>query len=201
MWGAVYGAGVSFVATLLLFLGAPLLNDLVQLKKVDAPKQVSFEIKKTQKKKVSAKRPKPKPKKKPKAPPRPNLSSQLAGLSFGLPRFDFVNMDGAEGLLGSLNDTVFSAQMVDEPPKAKSRAPLQYPSSAQKAGIEGFVKVNILVGAEGQVLEARIIESQPQGIFDNVALASVKRWRYEPAMYKGQKVKVWANQVVRFDLD
>ena len=45
-----------------------------------------------------------------------------------------------------------------------------------------------------------MVESYPEGIFDEVAVQGVNQWRFEPANYQGKAVRAWARQRVRFDL-
>jgi protein TonB len=45
-----------------------------------------------------------------------------------------------------------------------------------------------------------VLEASPPGVFDDVAVAGVQTWRFEPAQYRGEAVRVWATQRVRFDL-
>ena len=42
--------------------------------------------------------------------------------------------------------------------------------------------------------------SSPPGVFDDAATEAVRQWRYQPALYRGRPVKVWAEQVVHFEL-
>lgn len=55
-----------------------------------------------------------------------------------------------------------------------------YPPEAREAGVEGFVVVRYDVDAEGRVINARVVESTPRGVFDEAALAAVTRWRFRP---------------------
>lgn len=55
-----------------------------------------------------------------------------------------------------------------------------YPPDAREAGIEGYVVVGYDVDAEGRVVNARVVEATPPGVFDESALAAVSRWRFEP---------------------
>ena len=55
-------------------------------------------------------------------------------------------------------------------------------------------------GPAGQVEDARVVESTPQGVFDQLVLEAIRGWEFSPAEYKGEKVRVWANQRIRFDL-
>ncbi|MEA2098888.1 MAG: energy transducer TonB, partial [Campylobacterota bacterium] len=41
--------------------------------------------------------------------------------------------------------------------------------------------------------------SNPEGVFDNTAINGVRGWRFTPAKYKGNPVKVWAKQKISFN--
>lgn len=56
----------------------------------------------------------------------------------------------------------------------------QYPDSARTSGIEGYVIVKAIVNDAGRVEGVRVLESKPDRVFDNAALAAVRRWRYPP---------------------
>lgn len=152
-------------------------------------------------------KPKPKPKKKKKpakaknVAPTPNLSSSLSGIDTGLD--SFMSQDLNDGsLLGDVNkDVIMSEDSVDKAPKPSFRATLTYPKKARKMGITGYVLMNILVNKNGKVEKVTVLESEPAGIFDEVAIASIEQWSFKPAQYKGQNVKVWAKQKIRFDLE
>ncbi|MCK7592530.1 energy transducer TonB [Pseudomarimonas salicorniae] len=148
------------------------------------------------------KRPEP-PRRKPQrnAPaPLVGLDSGLAGLSFGLPGFDASELDLGKGLLGDSGDVVMTDDSVDVPPRPIVQAPMAYPSRAKASGVTGYVVLSVLIGPTGQVEKVKVLESQPSGVFDDVAAAGVQGWKFEPAQYKGENVRVWAKQRVRFDL-
>lgn len=151
------------------------------------------------------KRPRPKPKKVKKQPqaPLPQLSSLLSGIDLGIPEFAVDHIaNSADALLGDVGkNTIMSEATVDVKPRIVSRAPMEYPKSAMKKKIKGYVLINLLVGEAGDVEAAKVIESVPAGIFDHVALAGVRSWRFTPAQYKGKPVKMWAKQRVRFDFN
>lgn len=68
-------------------------------------------------------------------------------------------------------------------------ADAQYPQSARQQGVEGFVRLAYRVTVEGKVEAVTVIESKPPGIFDAVAVAAVRRWRYNAPKLKGQAVE------------
>jgi len=60
---------------------------------------------------------------------------------------------------------------------------------------------NILISAEGNVEDIRVLESSPSGVFEESAMEALKNWKFEPAVYQGKKVKVWAKQKISFKLE
>jgi protein TonB len=164
-----------------------------------------FEIQKVSKPKPKPRpKPKPKPKKaKPKrATPTPNLSSQLSGLDTGLEAFQSEDFIDDNALLGDVGkDMVMTDDTVDQAPQPARRSPIEYPKKARKLGITGYVLMNLLINKQGRVEKVKVLESDPAGTFDDVAIAAVKTWEFKPAQYQGKAVKVWAKQKIRFDLN
>ena len=56
----------------------------------------------------------------------------------------------------------------------------RYPAEALRAGTSGEVLVEITVGTDGSVVNARVLRATPARVFDREALAAVKRWKFEP---------------------
>lgn len=54
----------------------------------------------------------------------------------------------------------------------------QYPAAALARRTEGYVEVELTVNPGGDVRNARVVEAEPQNVFDQAALAAVNRWRY-----------------------
>ncbi len=153
-------------------------------------------------------RPKPKPKRRPRrkaAAPRPSLSSNMSGLAAGLPVFDSGDLSGmANGLLGSdkmAKDMVMTEGSVDNPPRPSpgNRPPVP-PARAASKGISGHVKLRLLINSSGQVTRVKVVESVPQGFFDESATEAAQNWTFEPATYQGQPVKTWSTMKLRFKL-
>lgn len=69
-----------------------------------------------------------------------------------------------------------------------SGAELSYPPAAKAAGVEGHVVVRYDVSAAGAVVNARVVEAAPPGIFDEAALECVKQWRFKARMANGEAV-------------
>ncbi|HDS0949298.1 TPA: energy transducer TonB [Stenotrophomonas maltophilia] len=56
----------------------------------------------------------------------------------------------------------------------------RYPAEALRSGTSGEVLMEITVGTDGSVTNARVLRATPSRIFDREALNAVKRWRFEP---------------------
>ncbi len=209
-----YGTGSkAFLAFFFMFLGGLLMMTLViafnkPVKKKEAQVKKESRYVKMEKKAVKkATKPKPKPKPKPKkAPPKaplPNLNANLSGIAMDIPEFatDSIGGDATDLLDEISEDTVMTGNTVDVKPKVLSRSQMEYPPSAMKKRIKGYVIVNVLIDKMGNVETAQVLEAFPAGVFDAVALSGVRSWRFAPAKYKGQAVKVWAKQKVRFDFN
>lgn len=73
-----------------------------------------------------------------------------------------------------------------------------YPRAALQRLVSGWVEVEFVVNAQGRVDDVTILNSEPREIFDDAAVAAVKRWRYAPVMRNGQAVTVRTQQRIRF---
>lgn len=154
--------------------------------------------------------PPPKPKEKPKPreqrntrqPPSPlvGLDTALSGLDVGIPAFSTEDLNSLGSDMLNAKGSVMTDDTVDQPPQPTFRAPMQYPSSARAKGQEGYVLLSLLIGMTGEVQKVKVLESEPQGVFEDVAQQGVKQWEFQPARYNGQAVRAWAKQRVRFDL-
>ena len=77
----------------------------------------------------------------------------------------------------------------------------EYPQSAAARGIEGWVIVEFALDELGRVQAPRVIQAQPQGIFDREALKAVSRYKYKPRVINGQAVPVYGlRQKINFNL-
>jgi len=201
----------EFAALLSMLLGAVLMIVLVvsfnkDVEKKEDVKKDPLRYMKLQKVKQEIKKPKPKPKPKKKSTPKaplPDLSSMLGGIEMDIPEFELGNIAGdPNDLLGDIaRNAAMSEGTVDTKPRVLSRSPMQYPASAMKKRIKGYVVVNLLIDTDGSIEAAKVLESSPPGVFDASALSGIRSWRFAPGKYKGRPVKVWAKQKVRFDFN
>jgi TonB family protein len=84
---------------------------------------------------------------------------------------------------------------IPQPRKIADARPV-LPAEAAQAGIRGVVIVEIVVGVDGSVSDAKILRSIPT--LDGAALDTVRHWRYEPTALNGQPVPVIMTVTVAF---
>ena len=56
----------------------------------------------------------------------------------------------------------------------------RYPAEAARRQQSGEVRVEITVGTDGSVTNARVVDANPPRVFDREAIAAVKRWKFAP---------------------
>jgi len=77
----------------------------------------------------------------------------------------------------------------DEPPELTYFEAPDYPSLAREAGIEGTVRIKVLVGEDGKVMQASIISSDVTAAMEKSALKAARRCRFNPAKQRTRPVK------------
>ncbi len=170
-------------------------------------RQVSFDPppkkKPPKKKKTQQQKPKTQPKQAVNAPPpSPNLAGGLSSVSLGMPDVDVSNMQDMTGsLLGEAKASVMTEDSVDSKPRPMQRVAADYPARARAKGVEGRVRLSLLINEYGQIERVKVLDAEPRGQgFEEAAKQSVKQWSFEPATYQGEAVKIWATQTVNFKL-
>lgn len=63
-----------------------------------------------------------------------------------------------------------------------------YPSRALSQGVEGFVELEFDISPDGNVINARVLYAEPEGIFDRAALRAISRWSFKPKVENGNNV-------------
>lgn len=84
---------------------------------------------------------------------------------------------------------VLAACVSSSPPLFVSGADMVYPPGAKAEGIEGYVVVRYDVTAQGMVVNAEVVEAEPEGVFEEAALASIVHWRFRAATVGGKPVE------------
>ena len=76
---------------------------------------------------------------------------------------------------------------VKSPTKIKDVTPV-YPEIAKSARVSGAVVLEATIGADGKVIDTRVVHSVP--LLDDAAVDAVRQWEYTPALLNGAPVPV-----------
>lgn len=85
------------------------------------------------------------------------------------------------------------------PPRKTRDARPEYPREAQERKIQGVVVMEIVIGPNGKVRDARVIRSVPG--LDQAALAAVRKTEYSPAMRNGVAVPIVMTVTMNFTIN
>jgi protein TonB len=85
-----------------------------------------------------------------------------------------------------------------KPPRLVHQVAPEYPAIAAQARVSALVILEAHVGTDGRILDARILRGQP--LFDDAALAAVRRWRYQPLLLNGVPREFVLTVTVQFKL-
>lgn len=150
-------------------------------------------------------RQRPQPEPEPEPEERPPAKPELQQVDVARPAIQAPNITFSVPDIPMAIDGPYIGPVRQGPPDrdfmAISRLPPQYPYRAQRRGIEGWVKVSLLITEQGTVKDVVVVESEPEGIFDHAAIQAVLKWKFKPRIQEGKPVSVRAEQVVNFQLD
>ncbi|HEY4093111.1 MAG TPA: energy transducer TonB [Luteibacter sp.] len=76
----------------------------------------------------------------------------------------------------------------------------RYPTAAMRANQEGWVDVELTVGADGVVSNVNVVDAQPKHVFDRSAVDAVSKWEFKPAMRNGEPMTVTLRRRLQFNL-
>ena len=119
----------------------------------------------------------------PPAPETPRIGSTAGGVDNNIARvIPIVDTGGARSRLtmapGSDRDVIPLVRINPE-----------YPPSALKRELEGWVQVQFTITAAGTVKDAIVVDAEPKDVFDDAALKAIARWRYNPKVENGATVE------------
>lgn len=136
----------------------------------------------------------------PKAPEKPKTEQQR-----DLDRLTQASAGGIGGMTVDMPDINIDIDVGSGIALARELTPLvrfppEYPMSARRSGIEGYVLLRFIVTQQGTVADPEIISSEPPGVFDRAAMRSVLRWKYQPQLANGKPISVVSYTRVTFQL-
>ncbi len=112
------------------------------------------------------------------------------------------NIDWLENWINSL-ELAFRGGISEDPDKFLKRLTSvprpTYPALAQRAGIHGYVKLQVRVTKEGRIAVQKVLEGEPSLV--DAAIDAMKGWRGKPAVVNGKKVEVISTVTFNFCRD
>jgi periplasmic protein TonB len=95
----------------------------------------------------------------------------------------------------------YSAREVDVLPRSLRDIRPDYPTEADRRRLSGSVKLQIKLEADGRVSDIEVVESTPEGMFDESALAAFRQARFSPAQRNGRPVRARIMIEVKYDYE
>lgn len=196
----LYAAGVTFAmfwTMHLLIVGGKYLADqgesLATVDFVRLKKETELETRERKKP------PKPEP---PKQPPPPKMKvdtppPDAPPTPFQMPKLNLPTTMTGGPFLGSYVGGDMSGYS-DLIPLV--RITPQYPRQAARDGLSGSVQFLITINPDGTVKSARVLKSQPRGVFDAAAMQAIMKWKFKPKVEDGKAVESKGTQQIEFNL-
>ncbi len=103
--------------------------------------------------------------------------------------------------LPELRKSSYDLSEVDEKPVALLKLKPPYPYRARQFNMSGYVKVKFLVDKLGQVSRITILESYPEGVFDNTVRNTLPSWKFAPGKIEGNPVSTWVVTKIAFEME
>ena len=144
---------------------------------------------------------KPKPPKEPPPPPKLIVEKQVKPtmnrIKIEIPNIDLPSIAGGGPFLGNWAGNPLAEGDV----LPIVRIDPQWPREALVEGIEGYVVVEVTIGADGSVKDVRVIQSEPKRMFDRNVIRAVLKWKFKPRIINGVPIERKAIQMLEFTLD
>lgn len=121
------------------------------------------------------------------APTKPSDSSQTATVA---------PPTAGSGISGTPIQTDIGKLVVVYQPDADP----YYPSFSKRAGEQGEVVVRLIISENGEVEEARLLQSSSYPRLDRAAMEIGKRYRFKPYTINGSPTKISTNLLIKFNL-
>jgi TonB family protein len=113
-----------------------------------------------------------------------------------------VKSDWLESWINSV-EIAFTGGLREEPDDFQKRifsSPHPaYPALAQRAGVQGVVKLQVRIAKNGTVEVLKLLQGEP--VLADAAISAVRQWRGKPAWINGRPVEVISTVTFNFQLD
>jgi len=77
---------------------------------------------------------------------------------------------------------------------------VKYPEIAQRAGVEGTVKVRAFIDKYGRVTNVIVLKGIPRSGLNEAAMEAVRKTKFQPAVQRDRPVGVWMEFAIVFRL-
>ncbi len=189
----------------LFFLMQALIDSGEQQKNASAEGQIMDFIRIREDETLSVKdRQKPKKPQPPKEPPPPpklivekQVKPTMNRIKIEIPNIDLPSIAGGGPFLGNWAGNPLAEGDV----LPIVRIDPQWPREALVEGIEGYVVVEVTIGADGSVKDVHVLQSEPKRMFDRNVIRAVLKWKFKPRIINGVAVERKAIQMLEFTLD
>jgi TonB family protein len=104
------------------------------------------------------------------------------------------------GFCLSLSSPAWAQDVTLLPPALEVAAEAPYPEEAKRAGLEGAVELELVIGLDGHVTKASVVRSAGHG-FDEAALAAGESFVFRPALRGGKPVVAKIRYTYSFRLE
>ena len=115
------------------------------------------------------------------------------GVPGGIPGQDYYSPDSS-GSPQALAEVKLDSRSLK---KTKYVHPV-YPLDALRAGVEGMVIIQAVIGKNGKIKSAKIIQSIP--LLDSAALDAIKKWEYKSIVVDGEAREITLTVSISFEL-
>ena len=90
----------------------------------------------------------------------------------------------------TIDELVLSAKEVDTRAVITAKPRPSYTKEARRNGVQGFVRLKVLLSAHGKIARVRVVKGLPAGLTENGIRAACKM-EFKPAVKDGQPVAQW----------
>ncbi len=129
--------------------------------------------------------------------PQEDIAGVVGGVPGGVPGGQMGGVIG--GVLGGIPSAVPPPPKPEAPKRIRVSSGVQaakavhkpdavYPPLAKQARIQGTVRLEAVIAADGTIQNLRVIEGHP--LLVQSALQAVQQWRYQPTLLSGEPVEV-----------
>lgn len=124
-------------------------------------------------------------------PPPPPPDMQLSNvpqenameIAAAMPEFE-ADLDLAQGPGGG---AAAAANDTDVVPLVRVNP--QYPARAMQRGIEGWVHLEFTITEAGTTRDIAVVDAEPVNVFEDAAVAAVRKYKYKPKVEQGRAVE------------